>query len=1044
MPKSRYSEEEAVQIPAGELLRDKLGWELVYCYDEEKLGVDGTLGRASYEDVLLERDLMTALVELNEHLSEGECRQAMAILKEVFVGDTPLSINEAKYKMLRDGIPVPRKMPDGSTRTDRARVFDFEYPQNNHFVAAEELWVKGPMHRRRCDLVGFVNGVPLLFVEFKRHDKDVYTAYKDNYTDYQDTIPQIFYYNAFVVLSNGLESKVGTLGSPYEFFHEWKRLHEEDAGNVDLETMLLGICKKENLLDLFDNFVLFDHYDTPAAKILARNHQYLGVNDAIEAYKERELREGKLGVFWHTQGSGKSYSMVFLAEKIRRKFSGSPTFLVLTDREELDKQISETFESCGCLAGVAAERCRATSGKDLIKKLEGNPSYVFSLIQKFNQDDVEAIRPEHDIIILSDEAHRSNNGICAENMMRLLPTASRIGFTGTPILDYDNLTERTFGGYVSIYDFNRAVEDGATVPLYYENRSDRLDIQNPELNEELLDAVEAADLDDEQAEKVQRELSHGVHVIMSEPRLREIAKDFVAHYSGIWQSGKAMFICVNKVTTVMMFDYVQEYWEEAIREEERKLKAMGQQESLEQRRKIDWMKSTEMAVVISQEQNEIANFEKWGLDIKPHRKKMEERRLDDEFKDAASPLRVVFVCAMWLTGFDVKPLAAMYFDKPMKAHGLMQAIARANRVSAGKSNGLIVDYIGVVKALRKALADYTNNPHGKESEDPVIDKDELIVRISALTREIEFFLEDQGYDLEALFVAKGFDKVNQIKNAADAVSVTDESKKRFGIMARELFKMHKFVTTKELEPRLVSSYDAIRAIYSQVNKKVEHADTTDLMVELQRIVDDHIGVKSTDEGRKSGTRFDISEIDFARLSQEFAKTKRPHLLLDDLRDVIEERLAVALKENPLRIDFYERYERIIEAYNSEQDKATIEKTFNDLIKLSQELDEKQREWIREGFANQQQMTVFEMLFKEELTKPEIKQVKSIAVELEDTIQSRLNEMVKWTEKPETRETIRLIIRDKVWTLPERSYPEEELPQRIDEILNYYFSLTQAA
>lgn len=1044
MAKSRYSEEEAVQIPAGELLRDKLGWDLVYCYDEEKLGSDGTLGRASYEDVLLERDLMTALIELNEHLSEGECQQAMAALKEVFVGDTLLSINEAKYKMLRDGIPVSRKMPDGSTRTDRARVFDFDYPQNNHFVAAEEFWVKGPMHRRRCDLVGFVNGVPLLFVEFKRHDKDVYTAYKDNYTDYQDTIPQIFYYNAFVMLSNGLESKVGTLGSPYEFFHEWKRLRETDAGNVDLETMLLGICKKENLLDLFENFILFDHHDTPAAKILARNHQYLGVNDAIEAYKERELREGKLGVFWHTQGSGKSYSMVFLAEKIRRKFPGSPTFLVLTDREELDKQISETFESCGCLAGIPAERCRATSGKNLIEKLKGNPSYVFSLIQKFNQDDIEAIRPEHDIIILSDEAHRSNNGICAENMMRLLPTASRIGFTGTPILDYDNLTERTFGGYVSIYDFNRAVEDGATVPLYYENRSDRLDIQNPELNEELLDAVEAADLDDEQTEKVQRELSHGVHVIMSEPRLREIAKDFVAHYSGIWQSGKAMFICVNKVTTVMMFDYVQEYWEEAIREEERKLKAMGQQESLEQRRKIDWLKSTEMAVVISQEQNEIANFEKWGLDIKPHRKKMEERRLDDEFKDAESPLRVVFVCAMWLTGFDVKSLAAMYFDKPMKAHGLMQAIARANRVSAGKSNGLIVDYIGVVKALRKALADYTNNPHGKEGEDPVIDKDELIVRISALTREIEFFLEDQGYDLEALFVAKGFDKVNQIKNAADAVSVTDESKKRFGIMARELFKMHKFVTSKELELRLVSSYDAIRAIYSQVNKKVEHADTTDLMVELQRIVDDHISVTSTDEGQKSGTRFDISEIDFARLSQEFAKTKRPHLLLDDLRDAIEERLAVALKENPLRIDFYERYEHIIEAYNSEQDKATIEKTFNDLMRLSQELDEKQREWIKEGFANQQQMTVFELLFKEELTKPEIKQVKSIAVELEDTIQSRLNEMVKWTEKPETRETIRLIIRDKVWTLPERSYPEEELPRRIEEIFNYYFSLAQAA
>ncbi len=1032
MSKSRYSEEAAVQIPAGELLRDKLGWDLFYCYDEEVLGPTGTLGRNSYDEVLLERDLMSALIELNEYLSEDECEQALATLKEVFVGDTLLATNEAKYKMLRDGIPVQRRLPDGSIHTDRARVFDFEFPKNNHFIAAEELWVKGPMHRRRCDLVGFVNGVPLLFVEFKRHDKDVYLAYRDNYTDYQDTIPQMFYYNAMVMLSNGLESKVGTLGSPYEFFHEWKRLRETDAGNVALETMLMGICKKEN------------HYDSPAAKILARNHQYLGVNDAVEAYREREVRDGRLGVFWHTQGSGKSYSMVFLAEKIRRKFAGSPTFLVLTDREELDRQISETFESCGCLAGVPAERCRATSGKDLIEKLNGNPSYVFSLIQKFNQEDVEVIRPEHDIVILSDEAHRSNNGICAENMMRLLPTASRIGFTGTPILEYDNLTSRTFGGYVSIYDFNRAVEDGATVPLFYENRSDKLSIENPELDDELMNAVEAADLDETQSEKVERELSHGVHVIMSEPRLREIAKDFVNHYSGIWESGKAMFICVNKVTTVMMFDYVQEYWAEAIKEEEKKLRSMGQQEALEQQRKLDWMRSTEMAVVISQEQNEIANFEKWGLSIKPHRIKMEERRLDDEFKEADNPLRVVFVCAMWLTGFDVKPLAAMYFDKPMKAHGLMQAIARANRVSEGKSNGLIVDYIGVVKALRKALADYTSDIHGKQGEDPVIDKDELIIRISALTREIEFFLEDQGFDLEALFTAEGFERINQIKNAADAVSVTDETKKHFGIMARELFKMYKFVTSKEINPSILRSHDAIRAIYAQLNKHVAHADTTDLMVELQRIVDEHIVVSKSDEDKKTGTRFDISGIDFSRLSQEFAKAKRPHLLLDNLREVIEERLSIALKQNPRRIDFFERYEQIIENYNSEQDKASIEKTFNDLMRLSEELDAKQKEWIREGFDNPQQMTVFEMLFKDELTKNEIKQVKEIAADLVTTINDRLAEMVSWTEKPETRETIRLIIRDKVWTLPERPYPEEDLPHRIDEIFNYYYSITRAA
>lgn len=532
MPKNRYSEEEAVQKPAGELLA-RLGWDVHYCFDDEKLGPRGTLRRDSYHDVLLKRDLEEALIELNEWMDEADVAEAIKTLEQAFVGDSLLQINEAKYKMLRDGIPVRKVGADGVPHTELAQVFDFDHPKMNRFVAAEELWVHGPLHRRRCDLVGFVNGIPLVFMEFKRHDKDVRNAYNDNYTDYQDTIPQIFHFNAFVILSNGLNSRVGTLGSPYEFFNEWKRLGEEDAGSVSLETMLRGVCNREALLDLFQNFILFDHFDTPAAKIMARNHQYLGVNEALDAYKNRRINDGKLGVFWHTQGSGKSYSMLFLAEKIRRTQPGSPTFLVLTDRDELNKQISETFESCGCLSGIPAARCRATSGTDLAEKLRDNPAYIFSLIQKFNQPDAEPILPDHDIVVFSDEAHRSNNGIFAENMARLLPTASKMGFTGTPLLSDDQLTARTFGGYVSVYDFGRAVADGATVPLFYENRSDRLAIENPQINDELLQAVEDADLDPDQVDKVKSQLSHGVHVMMSEPRMRAIARDFVAHYTGI-------------------------------------------------------------------------------------------------------------------------------------------------------------------------------------------------------------------------------------------------------------------------------------------------------------------------------------------------------------------------------------------------------------------------------------------------------------------------------------------------------------------------------
>lgn len=487
------------------------------------------------------------------------------------------------------------------------------------------------------------------------------------------------------MLSNGTEAKVGTLGSKYEFFHEWKRLSEQEEGNVALETMLRGICKKDNFLDLLENFILFDHSDGETVKILARNHQYLGVNEAVKAYEARKLNNGKLGVFWHTQGSGKSYSMVFLSQKIRRKFAGSPTIVILTDRDELNTQISDTFENCGLLGKTKAAKYIATSGDDLITKLQGNPSFIFTLIQKFNKKDVQPIIPDHDIIIMSDEAHRSQYGIFADNMVNLLPTAARIGFTGTPLLLNDNITERTFGGYISIYDFKRAVEDKATVPLYYENRGEKiLDLDNPDITDKILDAIEATDLDPNQTKKLEREFKKEIHIMTAPQRLKSVAKDFVSHYSDLWTSGKAMFVCLNKVTCVRMYNLVQNYWEEEIKRLEGIKSKVSQQEVQELERKIKWMKETEMAVVISQEQNEIQTFKKWDLDIKPHREKMEKRELDKEFKDKDNPLRVVFVCAMWLTGFDVKCLSCLYLDKPLKAHTLMQTIARANRVAEGK------------------------------------------------------------------------------------------------------------------------------------------------------------------------------------------------------------------------------------------------------------------------------------------------------------------------------------------------------------------------
>ena len=520
-----YSENILIQGSAGDLLRDELGWEVIYAYNTEQLGETGTLGRKSYKEILLTRYFREALLRLNPWITPAQMDEAQRLMEHRLSTASLLQINEEKYFLIRDGIPVTVKKLGGRTEKKYAAVIDFQNPANNHFFAVKELKIHGDLYRRRTDIVGFVNGIPLLFVELKAAGVDVRDAYTNNYTDYLDTIPHLFYYNAFLILSNGLESKVGTLGSKYEFFHEWKRLSEQEQGSVALETMLRGICKKENFLDLLENFILFDHSGGHTAKILARNHQYLGVNEAVKAYQARQLNNGKLGVFWHTQGSGKSYSMVFLAQKIRRKFSGSPTIVVLTDREELNKQISDTFENCGVLGRAKAGQFIASSGTDLIEKLRGNPSFIFTLIQKFNKADEEPICPDHDILIMSDEAHRSQYGIFADNIIRLLPTASRIGFTGTPLLSSDHITERTFGGYISVYDFQRAVDDGATVPLYYENRGEKiLDVKdNPEITDRILDAIEQADLDVDQQDRLEREFAKEIHVLTATPRLERIA-----------------------------------------------------------------------------------------------------------------------------------------------------------------------------------------------------------------------------------------------------------------------------------------------------------------------------------------------------------------------------------------------------------------------------------------------------------------------------------------------------------------------------------------
>ena len=534
-----YTEDTLVQQTTAEYLEKELGWDSVYAYNNETFGPDGTLGRDSDHGVVLVRPLREKLVELNPDLPADAYDDAVRQIVATVASQTLLATNQEKYALIKDGVQVTFRNADGERIRQRLRVFDFAGPENNHFLCVRELWVRGDLYRRRADIVGFVNGLPLLFIECKNIHKDLKTAFEKNYSDYLDTIPHLFHHNAIVMFGNGDKAKIGSLTSKWEHFHEWKRLAEDEPGAVDMETLLKGICNKRNFIDLLENFILFDESSGETKKIVARNHQFLGVNRAIEAVRDRGNRQGKLGVFWHTQGAGKSYSMVMFTRKVHRKLGGNFTFVILTDRDDLDTQIYKTFAGCGVVDNDR-DPCRAISGQHLGGLLAEHKSYIFALIQKFNQevDPDEGYTLRDDVIVITDEAHRTQYGTLALNMRNALPNASYIGFTGTPLFTDDEVTRRVFGDYVSTYDFQRAVEDQATVPLYYDARGDKLGIAVGDLNERIAEKLEELETDDIDVEqRLERELKRDYHIITADKRLDQVARDFVQHYSTAWESG---------------------------------------------------------------------------------------------------------------------------------------------------------------------------------------------------------------------------------------------------------------------------------------------------------------------------------------------------------------------------------------------------------------------------------------------------------------------------------------------------------------------------
>lgn len=1064
MTRKDYSEDILIQQPTVELLEQELKWDSVMAYDAEDFGADSLLGRQSDKEVVLTREVDAALRRLNPGLPDDVYREALSQVVSDDLTKTLVQMNEEKYRLLRDGILIKYRNDAGQMTEQRLKLIDFDNPANperNRFQVVRELWVQGRLWRRRPDVMCFVNGLPLVFIELKRYDQHVDKAFKKNYSDYLDTIPHLFHWNALIVLSNGVDAKYGSMTSIVEHFSRWKRQREEDpepAKDAPLLPLLLrGMLNKETLLDLLENFILFDRTEGPVQKIIARNHQYLGVNRVIAKLQsddprvKAEVAAGRLGVYWHTQGAGKSYSMIFLTEKMHSKISAKYTFVIMTDRNELDKQIFGTYTGCGAATN---KKAKARTGKGLEKLLGENHRYVFSLIHKFHRLVDEAYSPREDIIVISDEAHRTQYGQLALNMRKSIPNAKFIGFTGTPLIDNaeKQMTREVFGDYVSVYDFQRAVKDGATLPLFYENRGEKLKIVDEEINQRIADRIEAAkaagELTPQQEEKLYRELARDYPILTAPTRLDKVADDFVQHYHQRWKTGKAMIVCLDKITCVKMHNRIVDTWKktwEALEakvavEEERYARAFKTPDKFTQmqRAHVEWMKETEICVVVSAEQGEVAEFRRWDLDIVPHREKMVHRDLDIEFKKAEHPFRIVIVCAMWLTGFDVKCLATLYLDKPMKGHTLMQAIARVNRVGGGKKHGLIIDYNGMLKSLRKALATFAQGEGKNKDKDVLRDDTEALAEYGQSINEAQQFLTDCGFNLNDLIAATGFEKQAMILRGVNAVCETDERRKTFEVMAddiaarfRGLFPNPGLFTYDKQE-------NAISAIYNRLQESKVAPDVSEMLQSLYDVVDTAMTTEITRTGSEPPSRYELTNVDVTRLQEEF-KRKCPNIKMLNLREKIEKRLVAMIMRNPSRVDLYEKYQEIVKEYNKDKDAAEIQKVFDDLFRFNDGLDDEERRYLREGLDNEDQLAVFDLLQKPTLTRAEREQVKMVAKNLLAKLLEGKLRIDHWRAKASAQAQVKAeIIKHLFVNMPAAVYAEQEISDRANIVFAHIF------
>lgn len=1031
----------SVEEPALDLL-EELGWDRIDLMQEAP-GPANPTGRTSFHQAHLPAHLQSALAKLNPTLPPDALKQAEETLTKDRTGLSPEVANREVHGYLVDGVPVQVRREDGKFEDLLVRVIDWMDPGANDFLAATQVWIEGVLHKRRPDTIGFVNGLPLLVAEWKKPTCPIADAYDDNLRDYKDTIPRLFDFNGFVLLSNGLEALMGASHAPFEYFAPWKRLEEDGPEDPSLETILRATCEPSRFLDLIENFLLFDEVPGGLRKIVGKYHQVLGVNRAIQAVEHITENQGKLGVFWHTQGSGKSLSMVMFAEKVLRRLGGNYTFVVVTDRTELDDQIAKQFASAGALT-KNIDQAQAGSREHLKTLLAGNERYVFTLIHKFGTDDQEpmpVLSDRSDIIVITDEAHRSQYAQLAANMRAALPNAAFIGFTGTPLIKgADSKTKEVFGDYVSIYDFAQSVKDGATVPLYYEARKPELQMDADELREELDQLLDEAMLDEEQEKKLQRQFARQYTLITAPDRLDKVADDLTLHFAQRGYRGKAMFVAIDKATAVAMYDRVQASVARMIAEDEAKLKIAHEAEEAAIAERLIWLRELDMAVVVSQGQNEIDDLRKKGLDILPHRERMVREDLETKFKDKDDPLRLVFVCAMWITGFDVPTIGTVYLDKPMKNHTLMQTIARANRKAEGKTSGVIVDYVGVFKNLQQALAIYAGGGGSGEGkgDTPIKGKEELVQELETAIGSARSFLEPLGIDLDAIIAAphKSFARTKLLGESVNILVAPDERRREFQRHAGAVVKAYKALLPDERASPFIKPVATIYTLSECVRSKLGPVDISAISDKIAQLIDEKLeGVAILTpivEGDAAEGRVDLSGIDFEALAKLFETS--PKVAAERLREEAEEQANKMAEANPTRVKLVERLEKLIAEYNAGSIDA--ERFFAALKDFVDGLSQEEQRAAREGLS-EEELAIFDLLTTPDpqLTKAQEIEVKAVARQLLEKLHD-LVEAVNWTGNQQSRGAVWTAIRERLNALPEDPYPDALWNAKVDQVWDF--------